>query len=72
MIHFTITKEAAAALRSKADPDKEWTETAVAIDADNVLVPFREVTIRLLAAIAFPGETISDTIMRLCSEGVRQ
>lgn len=69
-VWFTITRQAAAALRAASDPTKAFRDTGVPIEGQPnlVSVPFQQVTLDLLALYKHPGEDDSDAILRLCAQ----
>lgn len=63
--NLLITHEAHSAIRAKAEGG--WRETGTRQPDGQWLVPFDEEVIGRMEKLALPGETHSETIVRICA-----
>lgn len=66
MKKIIISAEAKAAISAARDLSRDWKETAVPNNDGTWTVPFEDDTLDAMKARQFPGESLSDTIIRLC------
>lgn len=67
MPNIIMTREAANAIRGAADPGRLYIDTATPTADGQVSVPLEQSTIDRLTEVAFPGESLSDTIVRIAA-----
>lgn len=66
MKKIIISTEAKTALFFARDLRRDWKETATPNNDGTWTVPFEDETLDAMKARQFPGESLSDTIIRLC------
>lgn len=64
---LTLTDAAVAAIRFKAADPLAFKQTGVRLGPNEWRVPFEQETIDRIRESALPGETDSDTILRICA-----
>jgi hypothetical protein len=69
---LTITREAHNALRGRARPGDSFVDMSQARPDGMLDIPVREETIERIEQAQIPGETISDTIIRICATAGRK
>lgn len=67
MIRVAITKEAMNVIRGAANPHKDFRDTSQPLPDGLVSIEVDEETLARILLVSFPGESVSDTIIRVVS-----